>query len=461
MVRDGNEDPSSSTAQDASQLFFPATSTLKGGVHAELLRAGRSRDRPPFHPYASAVCSIRWFARGLGADAAAEAGDFEVTAAEDLKRVARRSATEALRFDGGVAEPGSLPWAELLQGMELGSISRYRPAPDDRDLSVVVVELVGWIEERPLPGEDGGTLYMERGEGVNDGSCLPLPSVTDGSVSDVPLDTPPEPLAVVQVRYRAVRGDHVVATAPHGTQVLVDEPASHKSGAHESGCSGEALPAKLVAAFDFALRCMKRGETAELEGPFGWHLELELLSVANPKPAYEMGPAEKLLEARQRRTQGNACYAEQAWERALNRYVLAAAAVAHADQDTNFDAAERHAARQEKLLVALNVAATALQMGQPQQALEQCNDALAIEPAAFKAWWRRGKARIELGDPEGAILDLKRALELAPAKSQRREVRKELAKASELRKKHVAVQVSEPSYVESRPPCKQKLVRLV
>jgi transposase-like protein len=114
----------------------------------------------------------------------------------------------------------------------------------------------------------------------------------------------------------------------------------------------------------------------------------------------------------QRREQGNACYRSGAWRRAFNRYVLAAAAVAQAGRDHSFDAAQRARARQEQLRVGLNVAAVALQLGDGETALVQCAEALVLDPSLLKGWWRQGKARLLLGDAEGAVSDLTRAEQL-------------------------------------------------
>jgi tetratricopeptide (TPR) repeat protein len=114
----------------------------------------------------------------------------------------------------------------------------------------------------------------------------------------------------------------------------------------------------------------------------------------------------------QRREQGNACYRAGAWRRAFNRYVLAAAAVAQAGRDHSFDAAQRARARQEQLRVGLNVAAVALQLGDGETALAQCAEALVLDPSLLKGWWRQGKARLLLGDAEGAVSDLTRAEQL-------------------------------------------------
>ena len=90
------------------------------------------------------------------------------------------------------------------------------------------------------------------------------------------------------------------------------------------------LPDALHGPLDVAVRCMHPREAGELSTASGWHVSLRLLVARNPKPVYDMAPAEKLGAARLWRELGNACYGAKDWERALNRYVLAAAAVAAA-----------------------------------------------------------------------------------------------------------------------------------
>ena len=218
------------------------------------------------------------------------------------------------------------------------------------------------------------------------------------------------------------------------------------------GGAAATLPAELHGPLDVAARCMRPAEAAELTTASGWHVLLRLLSASNPKPAYDMPPAEKLEAARAWRERGNACYAARNWERALNRYVLAAAAVVHADRDSSFTEEERAAARSERLLVSLNVAATALQLGDGEEALRQSDEALSIEPSSFKGLWRRGKARLVLGDPEQALEDLQSAARLAATPQQRRQVQQEISRANAEVKRRAAAQREEFGGMFARAP---------
>ena len=388
-----------------------------------LLRGGAAPYRPPYHAQGAAVCTVR---QAVRAAAAAEQGGFgSVAAADDLEALAREGRGAAVRLEGGAPAPGAPAWAALLAGMELGEAARFRgPRGLDAD-SVLLLELRGWIEETRLPGARGAgaTLYMERSAGVNDAAVAEDAAALPG------------PLAKVTLWYRAERGGETLESAADGQELVVDEDWPGEAAA--------ALPAELHGPLDVAARCMRPAEAAELITASGWHVLLRLLSASNPKPAYDMDPAEKLEAAHAWRERGNASYSVKDWERALNCYVLAAAAVVHADRDSNFTEEERAAARSERLLVSLNVAATALQLGDGEEALRQSEDALSIDPSSFKGLWRRGKARLVLGDPEHALEDLQSAVRLVATPHQRRQVQQEISRANADVKRRAAAQHEE------------------
>ena len=459
-----------------AELLFPATAALPGGGRSELLQTGCTVDRPPFHPAATAVCTVRWLRRctATAPPPGARAGVFGCKGADDLSALAAAGLEEVVRIEAGNPAAGTPWWAGLLGQMQLLEVSRFCAPPAaaataatgaveevegvEAGMEVAVLELLGWIEERALgPSVGGATLYMERRAGVNDSAGRDHPG--SGGDEAARLLRPPEPLAEVLVWCRANGHGTVAETRPGGAQLVVDElPAAAAATAavavaaaaaamavaaaavgSEDGQGGQqaCLLAELWPALDKAVRWMRPGESAELAAGVGagWtQAEVKVLAVANPKPAFEMGPVEKLAEAAARRAQGNDCYKAGDWERALNRYVLAAAAVAHSDKDSNFDDRLRAAARVERALVALNVAATALQLGDGREALTQCEEALEISgERSAKVLWRRGKAHLLLGDGEAAVADLKEAEALVGAAGgARRQIRKELAKATAL-----------------------------
>ena len=395
--------------------------------------AARSVHRPPFHSHASAVCTVRQLVRPAASGAAAagastddggaEHGAFGNASVEDDLEVLHRDGAEiAVRLQGGSAAPGAPAWAALLAGMELGEAARFHgPTTGDVTSVFLLLELRGWIEEIQLPGSRaaGAALYMERSEGVNDMTA------GDGG--------PPGPLAQLMVWYRAQRDGTVVESAVEGVELIVDEPWA----------GDVVLPDALHGPLDVAVRCMHPREAGGLSTASGWHVSLRLLVARNPKPVYDMAPAEKLGAARLWRELGNACYGAKDWERALNRYVLAAAAVAHADRDSNFTHEQLRAARAERLTVCLNVAATALQLGDGTEALQQSEQALSIDPGSFKGLWRRGKACVLLGDGDRALADLRAALRLATTGRQRQQVQAEISRANAVLKRQQATQREE------------------
>ena len=62
----------------------------------------------------------------------------------------------------------------------------------------------------------------------------------------------------------------------------------------------------------------------------------------------------------------------------------------------------------------LNLAQCALKLGNPESALAHCTGALALDPSSAKALFRRGTAKRELKDLDGALADLERCLALSP-----------------------------------------------
>ena len=385
-------------------------------MEPRVLRAGRAPHRPPFHSHATAVCTVRH------REATAEQGEGAALAA-----LAAEGVTRSVCLAAGAAAEGSPPWAALVARMELGEAARWPTAGGGG----VDLELQGWIEETLLPaqGGGGGTLCMERAAGVNDGAAAAAPA---------------SPLAEARVSFRA---EHAAsgrrAQSPAGGPLLLDVVVDEEWPG--------AVPAELRAPLDLAVRCMRPGERAELSA-CGWQTEVRLLSARNPKPAYDMGPAEKLASAQEWRERGNACYGAKAWARALNRYVLAAAAVAHADRDSHFTPEQRQAARTARLLVALNVAATALQLGDADEALRQSEEALAIDPGSFKGRWRRGKARLMLGDGERALDDLRAAARSASSGAQRRQIQAEAARAGTIVRERALAQRAELRGMIARAP---------
>ena len=93
-----------------------------------------------------------------------------------------------------------------------------------------------------------------------------------------------------------------------------------------------------------------------------------------------------------------------------------------ADVETDVDEIERDCL--------LNSAACCLSTGEPEAARGCCDAALAIDPTAWKGWWRRGQSCVALGRKRKAQGDMSKALSLAPRKC-RRPIHVALAKLQE------------------------------
>eukprot|EP01052_Picozoa_sp_SAG31_P022988 SAG31_NODE_1860_length_7048_cov_6.740325_1_plen_514_part_00 len=455
-----------------ARALSPEVGRVCSEMAKEILRVGVCVDQPPHRNDTSAiaVCNVRCLCRvqPVASISDGEAGDAFATtqASTDLQALAANGRDEVVRI-ATEDSADSTGLATLLRGMQLLEVSRFhKPGTAE----VLVLELIGWIEERPICDDTGmlvGTCYMERRKGLNDGVLSAGQSDHDVSTAMAGTEPActPRPLAQIILWSRiswltsAKHFTETRETGAEGLPLVVDEVEDSISGMLAAGLLPEEFSDwsyQLAVAFDRVVRLMRPGETAELHGVpavvgdeenvkldrdgKNWQASLRLLKAWNPKPAWEMNASEKLSEARNRRAQGNDCYKNRDWNRALTRYVLAAAAVAHADRDMNFDEEQRAEARVERGTVALNVAATTLQLGDGAEALRQCDEALACGQCIVKALWRRGKAHVLLGNGGAALADLRKAEKLAMSDdfngdrktSIQRQIRRERAKATAL-----------------------------
>lgn len=289
----------------------------------ELLRAGHTPHQPPFHSQTSCVCRVRWFARAPAGEEEQERAPggsrFVVAAADDLAALAASGTVEAVEIREGeekaasaVAQPGmglaeARRWAELIGGMALGEAARCllpaSAAQPSTAAMVVVLELLGWIEERQLRWQEGTaggpgcrccSMYMERARGVNDqqvaipGQPLRPGQDREAAEAEARATALPEPLGTVQVWLRAQRqvreaaggggappaaagGGEVLESVKEGLRLEVDEPnaeawAGFAEGAQHGGGGGSLLSAAaggeagrelLAGTVDAALRWMR------------------------------------------------------------------------------------------------------------------------------------------------------------------------------------------------------------
>lgn len=123
-----------------------------------------------------------------------------------------------------------------------------------------------------------------------------------------------------------------------------------------------------------------------------------------------------LAQAEGYKVAGNARFKEGDLEAALECYEQTLQALS----DGNIDNASMRCA------VALNQSLCLLKLGRHKDAEERASAALAANPASGKASFRRGLARLGLGDLAGAVEDLQKAARLEPND---REVRQQLEEA--------------------------------
>ena len=123
---------------------------------------------------------------------------------------------------------------------------------------------------------------------------------------------------------------------------------------------------------------------------------------AAPPPAWAPSTDEEraaLASAEALKAEGNALYGRDAPEEALAKYAAALAAAPEA-------------AAPLRAVIFANMAACCLKLSQPQLAAEHCSCALRAEPAYVKALMRRAAAFEAMDDPEHALADARRVLEL-------------------------------------------------
>jgi tetratricopeptide (TPR) repeat protein len=122
---------------------------------------------------------------------------------------------------------------------------------------------------------------------------------------------------------------------------------------------------------------------------------------------------ERLEAAERRRLRGNARFAEGDVAGALSCYAFA---LSYVDDDLLMQLEEGtpHLRAAEAVLAPthLNIAACHLRLGDHGEAIAACAKALEHDPQSAKAHFRRGKARLALGQTRDAIGDLERAQKL-------------------------------------------------
>lgn len=144
--------------------------------------------------------------------------------------------------------------------------------------------------------------------------------------------------------------------------------------------------------------------------------EAELVGFDNPREGRapgEMTVEERIAAADRRRVDGNLAFKGDDVEEAMHQYEIA---LGYMDDDFMFQmfGKYRDMANAVRLPCVLNMAACHLKKGAFHEAIAQCSVVLAEEPNNVKALFRRGRARAQLGQSDGAREDLEKAQRLAP-----------------------------------------------
>jgi len=365
---------------------------------------------------------------------AAEAGSAELDASRPSADAA--DAPPIAFVVGSEADAGLPPVFGNVAGMIRGEVaeftctagSQWAVRPDGSVLGgggslVYKLELVGWVEIKPVPKTDGAVR-------------MKLVHAGDGSY-ERPTDG------------TTVRTHITVSRAPVGA----GEGAAPLEDTWRSGAADQE-PASWVVdddtmlpAVDAAVREMAKGAIVELDVPAGeWgynpavakargidtsaigqplHVRLELLSFEKAKDTWDLEPAERAELQLRKKEQGNALFSQGLYARALLKYDKSISAVQ--DATDQFEEGEQRAAVDKvHLQCVLNQAACHLRVGNHKGAVDAANKALSMDAESIKGLLRRGQGYARLGETAPAKEDLMKVIKLDPKNRDAREELKAL-----------------------------------
>jgi peptidylprolyl isomerase len=151
------------------------------------------------------------------------------------------------------------------------------------------------------------------------------------------------------------------------------------------------------------------------------------------KEIYEYTDDEKMEVALKNKEEGTALFKAKDFQGAAMKYEEACK---YLDDEDTLEVVE--GARELMTTCKLNAAQACISAGHYSFALEKCNYVLGVDAGNIKALYRRGLARNHTGNPEGAIEDLNRVLELdsanAAAKNELLRAKKQIADAKKKEK---------------------------
>eukprot|EP00887_Chlorella_sp_A99_P006126 scaffold22.g6126.t1 len=243
---------------------------------------------------------------------------------------------------------------------------------------------------------------------------------------------------------------HYVGRLAESGDVFMDSKDESRSNEPVTVVAGRDTVAREVG-LNLAVSTMRPGEVAEVSvapeygfgerGNFSFPtVELVGFEAADDEKEPRHMLFEERLEAAERRRQdGNALFRDGMEEEALAKYRHA---LTYIDEDLMIQLQGPHLdkAIAVRLPILLNMAACSLKAGDYHTAVAHCTEVLREQPTNAKALFRRGRARLLLGQTEAALADLEKAAALEPQdkaiskdlQAARAEQRKERAAESQL-----------------------------
>ncbi|KAG9508407.1 Peptidyl-prolyl cis-trans isomerase FKBP4, partial [Fragariocoptes setiger] len=209
----------------------------------------------------------------------------------------------------------------------------------------------------------------------------------------------------------------------------------------------------VIKGWDLALRTMRRNETASFEIPPEYAygeagspptippnstlvFEIELLDwvyddSSKERPIYQMSMAERRDKCEDIKNRGATYFSQGKYDLAIKQYrnIMKLAGISELREDgdvVNLDSAEgmppenetqkrdREALRQMMLAGHLNLALCYLKLGNHQECIQNCNDALKFDSNNVKALFRKGKSYFTVNEYETALPLFEKVLELDP-----------------------------------------------
>jgi len=152
-------------------------------------------------------------------------------------------------------------------------------------------------------------------------------------------------------------------------------------------------------------------------------------------PVWDMDSAGRIAFAKTTKERGNIFFKQGKFELALQKYEIQVQAL-----DGIFKDEDKEQGAPLKLAGHLNCAACYLKMAAYLKCIDECAKALDIDPDNVKALFRRGSARLKIGDTDLAHKDLLHAVKFDPNNKNLRELLKEAnyrVKTQKKKEKHI------------------------